>query len=150
RTETIDEVGRGGRYSSSRIREQLTAGDVAEVADQLGRYHAVHGTVVHGDARGPDLGFPTANLSDAPEGLVPADGVYAGWATFSGEGPAYPAAASVGTNPTFEGGTRRLAADVLDTEFGSFDVYDREMPLEFAARIRRQVAFTDMAGLLEQ
>ena len=150
RTETIDEVGRGGRYSSSRIREQLTAGDVAEVADQLGRYHAVHGTVVHGDARGRDLGFPTANLSDDPEGLVPADGVYAGWATFSGEGQAYPAAISVGTNPTFEGCTRRVEAHVLDKEFGSFDVYDRQMTLEFVSRIRRQVAFTDMDGLIDQ
>nr|WP_216629917.1 bifunctional riboflavin kinase/FAD synthetase [Brevibacterium renqingii] len=150
RTETIDEVGRGGRYSSSRIREQLTAGDVAEVADQLGRYHALHGTVVHGDARGRDLGFPTANLSDDPEGLVPADGVYAGWATFSGEAQAYPAAISVGTNPTFKGSTRRVEAYVLDKEFGEFDVYDREMTLEFVSRIRGQVAFTGMEDLIAQ
>jgi riboflavin kinase/FMN adenylyltransferase len=150
RTETIDEVGRGGRYSSSRIREQLTAGDVAEVADQLGRYHALHGTVVHGDARGRDLGFPTANLSTDPEGLVPADGVYAGWATFSGEGQAYPAAISVGTNPTFHGETRRVEAYVLDKEFGEFDVYDREMTLEFVSRIRGQVAFTGMDDLIVQ
>lgn len=150
RIETIDEVGRGGRYSSSRIREQLTAGDVAEVADQLGRYHAVHGTVVHGDARGRDLGFPTANLSEGHEGLVPADGVYAGWATFSGEGQAYPAAISVGTNPTFQGSTRRVEAYVLDKEFGEFDVYDREMTLEFVSRIRGQVAFTGMDDLIVQ
>ena len=150
RTETIDEVGRGGRYSSSRIREQLTAGDVAEAADQLGRYHALHGTVVHGDARGRDLGFPTANLSDNPDGLVPADGVYAGWATFSGEDQAYPAAISVGTNPTFQGQVRRVEAYVLDKEFGEFDVYDREMTLEFVSRIRGQVAFTGMDDLIVQ
>jgi riboflavin kinase/FMN adenylyltransferase len=150
RTETIDEVGRGGRYSSSRIREQLTAGDVAEVADQLGRYHAVHGTVVHGDARGRDLGFPTANLSEDHQGLVPADGVYAGWATFSDDGQSYPAAISVGTNPTFKGSTRRVEAYVLDKEFGEFDVYDREMTLEFVARIRGQVAFTGMDDLIVQ
>lgn len=150
RTETIDEVGRGGRYSSSRIREQLTSGDVAEAADQLGRYHAVHGTVVHGDARGRDLGFPTANLSDDHAGLVPADGVYAGWATFSGEGQPYPAAISVGTNPTFQGSSRRVEAYVLDKEFGEFDVYEREMTLEFVARIRGQVAFTGMDDLIVQ
>ncbi|WP_166972658.1 bifunctional riboflavin kinase/FAD synthetase [Brevibacterium atlanticum] len=150
RTETIDEVGRGGRYSSSRIREQLTSGDVAEAADQLGRYHAVHGTVVHGDARGRDLGFPTANLSDDHSGLVPADGVYAGRATFSGEGQSYPAAISVGTNPTFQGSSRRVEAYVLDKEFGEFDVYDREMTLEFVARIRGQVAFTGMDDLIVQ
>lgn len=150
RVETIDEVGRGGRYSSSRIREQLTAGDVAEAADQLGRYHALHGIVVHGDARGRDLGFPTANLSENPDGLVPADGVYAGWATFSGEGQAYPAAISVGTNPTFQGQVRRVEAYVLDKEFGEFDVYDREMTLEFVSRIRGQVAFTGMDDLIVQ
>ncbi|WP_181275807.1 bifunctional riboflavin kinase/FAD synthetase [Brevibacterium oceani] len=150
RTETIDEVGRGGRYSSSRIREQLTSGDVAEAADQLGRYHAVHGTVVHGDARGRDLGFPTANLSDDHAGLVPADGVYAGWATFSGESQPYPAAISVGTNPTFQGSSRRVEAYVLDKEFGEFDVYEREMTLEFVARIRGQVAFTGMDDLIVQ
>jgi riboflavin kinase/FMN adenylyltransferase len=133
-----------------RIREQLTAGDVAEAADQLGRYHALHGTVVHGDARGRDLGFPTANLSENPDGLVPADGVYAGWATFSGEDQAYPAAISVGTNPTFQGQVRRVEAYVLDKEFGEFDVYDREMTLEFVSRIRGQVAFTGMDDLIVQ
>ena len=148
RTETIDEVGRGGRYSSSRIREQIITGDVAEAADQLGRYHLVEGNVVHGDARGRDLGFPTANLSEDAEGLIPADGVYAGWARFSGETQAYPAAISVGTNPTFKGNSRRVEAHVLDKEFGEFDVYDRHMDLEFVARIRGQVTFTGMDELV--
>ena len=148
RTETIEEVGRGGRYSSSRIREQIVAGDVAEAADQLGRYHRVEGTVVHGDARGRDLGFPTANLSDDPEGLIPADGVYAGRATFSDEEQAYPAAISVGTNPTFKGSSRRVEAHVLDKEFGEFDVYGRHMTLDFVARIRGQVTFTGMDELV--
>ncbi|WP_350269123.1 bifunctional riboflavin kinase/FAD synthetase [Brevibacterium sp. CBA3109] len=148
RTETIEEVGRGGRYSSSRIREQIVGGDVAEAADQLGRYHRVEGTVVHGDARGRDLGFPTANLSEDAAGLIPADGVYAGWATFSGEDQAYPAAISVGTNPTFEGCVRRVEAHVLDKEFGEFDVYGRHMTLEFVSRIRGQVTFTGMDELV--
>ena len=150
RTETIEEVGRGGRYSSSRIREQIVSGDVAEAADQLGRYHRVEGTVVHGDARGRDLGFPTANLSEDAEGLVPSDGVYAGWATFSGEDQPYPAAISVGTNPTFQGCSRRVEAYVLDKEFGEFDVYDRHMSIEFVTRIRGQVAFTGMDDLIVQ
>ncbi len=149
-TVTIDEVGRGGRYSSSRIREQIIAGDVAEAADQLGRYHFVSGTVVHGDARGRDLGFPTANLSQDAAGLVPADGVYAGRATFDGETVPYPAAISVGTNPTFDGNVRRVEAYVLDKEFGEFDVYDRHMTLEFVARIRGQVTFTGMDELIVQ
>jgi riboflavin kinase / FMN adenylyltransferase len=148
RTETIEEVGRGGRYSSSRIRDQIVGGDVAEAADQLGRYHRVEGAVVHGDARGRDLGFPTANLSEDAEGLIPADGVYAGWATFSDEDQAYPAAISVGTNPTFEGNVRRVEAHVLDKEFGEFDVYGKHMILEFVSRIRGQVTFTGMDELV--
>ncbi|MCI4011848.1 bifunctional riboflavin kinase/FAD synthetase [Brevibacterium sp. ZH18] len=148
RTETIEEVGRGGRYSSSRIRDQIVAGDVAEAADQLGRYHRVEGTVVHGDARGRDLGFPTANLSEDAQGLVPADGVYAGWATFSDEAQAFPAAISVGTNPTFKGNMRRVEAYVLDKEFGEFDVYEQHMTLDFVARIRGQVTFTGMDDLV--
>ena len=149
-TVTIDEVGRGGRYSSSRIRDQIISGDVAEAADQLGRYHRVEGTVVHGDARGRDLGFPTANLSADGEGLIPADGVYAGWASFEGEDHPFPAAISVGTNPTFEGCDRRVEAYVLDKEFGEFDVYDRHMVLEFVARIRGQVAFSGLDDLIAQ
>lgn len=149
-TVTIDEVGRGGRYSSSRIREQIAAGDVAEAADQLGRCHAVSGTVVHGDARGRDLGFPTANLGDDALGLIPADGVYAGLATFDGDTETYPAAISVGTNPTFNGDCRRVEAYVLDKEFGDFDVYGRHMMLEFVARIRGQVTFTGMDDLIVQ
>ncbi|WP_137826051.1 bifunctional riboflavin kinase/FAD synthetase [Brevibacterium sp. 2SA] len=149
-TVTIDEVGRGGRYSSSRIRDQIIAGDVAEAADQLGRYHRVEGTVVHGDARGRDLGFPTANLSADAAGLIPADGVYAGWASFEGEDHPFPAAISIGTNPTFQGDCRRVEAYVLDKEFGEFDVYDRHMTLDFVARIRGQVTFTGMDALIAQ
>ncbi|MDN6748027.1 MAG: riboflavin kinase, partial [Brevibacterium sp.] len=104
--------------------------------------------VVHGDARGRDLGFPTANLSEDAEGLIPADGVYAGWARFSGEDQAYPAAISVGTNPTFEGSVRRVEAHVLDKEFGEFDVYGRHMTLQFVSRIRGQVTFTGMDELV--
>lgn len=149
-TVTVEEVGRGGRYSSSRIREQITTGAVAEAADQLGRAHFVSGTVVHGDARGRDLGFPTANLSPHPAGLVPGDGVYAGLATFDEDEGPYPAAISVGTNPTFDGDARRVEAYVLDKEFGSFDVYGRHMTLEFVARIRGQVTFTGMDDLIVQ
>ena len=136
--------------SSTALREAIVQGDVGEAAEIMGRLHRVSGEVVHGYKRGRDLGYPTANLSPDSEGLVPADGVYAGWATFSGEGQAYPAAISVGTNPTFKGSTRRVEAYVLDKEFGEFDVYDREMTLEFVSRIRGQVAFTGMDDLIAQ
>ena len=75
----VEDVGEHGRWSSSQIRELTDAGDVATAAKVLGRPHVVRGVVVHGDHRGRGLGFPTANLSPDQEGLVPADGVYAGW-----------------------------------------------------------------------
>ena len=81
---------------------------------------------------------------------IPADGVYAGWASFEGEDHPFPAAISVGTNPTFEGCDRRVEAYVLDKEFGEFDVYDRHMVLEFVARIRGQVAFSGLDDLIAQ
>jgi len=76
---TLADVGNGGRWSSSRVRELVTTGDVAGVAESLGRPHAMAGEVVHGDHRGRQLGYPTANLSSSAKGLIPADGVYAGF-----------------------------------------------------------------------
>nr|BFF17836.1 hypothetical protein GCM10025730_13570 [Promicromonospora thailandica] len=80
--EDVGDAARDGeghqRWSSTAVRALLAEGDVDQAADVLGRPHLLRGTVVHGDARGRELGFPTANLGDIT-GLVPADGVYAGW-----------------------------------------------------------------------
>ncbi len=67
------------RWSSTWVRELLAAGRVSDAADVLGRPHRMRGVVVHGDARGRALGYPTANLAPSSAGMVPADGVYAGW-----------------------------------------------------------------------
>ncbi|MCT4574339.1 riboflavin kinase, partial [Bacillus thuringiensis] len=80
------------------VRELLAAGDVAAAARMLGTAHTLRGTVVHGDARGREMGFPTANMGEEIQGLIPADGVYAGWATFSAGGERMPVAISIGTN----------------------------------------------------
>ena len=92
---------------------------MAGAARILGRPHRVEGVVVHGDHRGRELGYPTANLDPHPTGVVPADGVYAGWlvrpALPDGDGRRrLPAAISIGTNPTFDGTERRVEAYVLD------------------------------------
>ena len=144
------------RWSSTWVRELLEAGDVAGAARVLGRPHRMRGIVVHGDARGRELGFPTANLAQDATGMVPADGVYAGWLRplRSPGDPAaeatdvLPAAISVGTNPTFEGVQRRVEAYVLDRT--DLELYDREVVLEFVATLRPTVRFDSIDALVGQ
>jgi riboflavin kinase/FMN adenylyltransferase len=146
--ELIDDVRpeRGRRVSSTWIRELLAQGDVAHAAELLGHVPAVRGVVVHGAARGRELGFPTANLSPESEGLIPADGVYAGWLTDGGE--RYPAAISVGNNPTFEGVPhKQVEAYVLDREL---DLYGHRVEVSFVSRIRGMVAYTGVEPLIAQ
>ncbi len=145
--------GDGPRWSSSLTRQLIAEGDVARAAEVLGRPHRVSGIVVHGDHRGRDLGFPTANLATDSEGLVPADGVYAGWLdrpTLSPEDPdsTLPAAISVGTNPTFDGTVRRVEAYVLDRD--DLDLYDEYVSVEFVKLLRPTLKFDSVEALLEK
>lgn len=134
------------RVSSTWIRDLLDAGDVARATELLGHVPSVRGIVVHGAARGRELGFPTANLSPESEGLIPADGVYAG-RLIDGE-RSYPAAISVGNNPTFEGvPQKQVEAYVIDEDL---DLYDHVVTVEFSHRIRGMVAFTGIDPLVEQ
>ena len=143
------------RWSSTGVRALLAAGDVREAARILGRHHRVRGTVVHGDARGRDLGFPTANLGGIT-GMVPADGVYAGWlgrpqlAAADPQNPDVhlPAAISIGTNPTFDGHERRVEAYVLDRT--DLDLYDEEVVLELVDRLRPTLRFDGIDPLVAQ
>ena len=152
----IDE---GRRVSSTWVRELLDAGEVAGAAKLLGRSHSVRGEVVHGLKRGRDLGFPTANLSQALEGFVPAEGVYAGWLVdegIPGDGTAeprssvrYPVAISVGTNPTFDDvDVRQVEAYVLDET--DLDLYGHTVEVEFVERIRGMTAFDTVDALVAQ
>lgn len=135
----------GITFSSTYIRACIDAGDVAAAAAALGRPHRVEGVVVHGDRRGRDLGFPTANLATAPYTALPADGVYAG--RFAIGGRLLPAAISVGTNPTFSGRVRTVEAYVLDVEE---DFYGHEVAVDFEHRLRGQERFDDVDGLVAQ
>jgi riboflavin kinase/FMN adenylyltransferase len=144
----IDDVGGGesGRISSSMVRAALGAGDVQRAAHLLGRPHAVRGVVVHGAERGRALGFPTANLAPDAEGMVPADGVYAGFVVDGDH--RYPAAISVGDNPTFDGvPARQVEAYVIDEDL---DLYDHVIDVQFVERIRGMVAFRGVDALIEQ
>jgi riboflavin kinase/FMN adenylyltransferase len=145
----VDDVGLlrdGDVVSSSAIRAMVAAGDVAGAAAALDRPHLVEGPVVRGDARGRDLGYPTANLAVDQGIAVPADGVYAGWLVRDGgEGSRLPAAVSVGTNPTFDGAERRVEAYVLDADL---DLYDEHVVVEFVARLRGMVRFEHVEALV--
>jgi riboflavin kinase/FMN adenylyltransferase len=146
--EVIDDVRPDGehRVSSTWIRSLLADGDVAAAGRLLGHVPSVRGVVVHGAARGRELGFPTANLSPESEGLIPADGVYAGHLIDGGV--RYAAAISVGNNPTFDGVPhKQVEAYVLDQEL---DLYDHVVTVEFVERIRGMWAFTGIDALIEK
>lgn len=146
----------GERVSSTRVRRLLSESDVSGAAGLLGRPHRVAGPVVHGAGRGGrDLGYPTANLDVAEYTSVPADGVYAGWFTVVGDQPvdgtitpgtAYPAAISVGTNPTFGDAARSVEAFVLDE---SADLYGHHAAVEFVDHVRDMEKFSSVDQLLE-
>jgi riboflavin kinase/FMN adenylyltransferase len=144
---SIDDVRLGGgrRASSTWIRELLEAGDVKRAGELLGREPAVRGIVVHGEQRGRELGFPTANLAPDSEGYVPADGVYAARVLVGDT--TYPAAVSVGHNPTFEGvPEKQVEAHLLDV---SMDLYGQELTVMFVDWVRGNVAFEGIDALIE-
>ncbi|WP_129659883.1 bifunctional riboflavin kinase/FAD synthetase [Rothia halotolerans] len=147
------DLGEGNRRCSSTwIRELLAQGDVGGAARLLGRNHRMRGEVVHGAARGRELGFPTANMSTDSDGLIPADGVYAGW-LLDEDGNRWPVAISVGSNPTFEGVSRQVEAHVMgrpQEQVEAFDLYAQQVLLEFVAHLRPMVAYRGMEALIEQ
>ncbi|MGW8591235.1 bifunctional riboflavin kinase/FAD synthetase [Dietzia sp. NPDC055877] len=154
--EVIDLLEDGGEtVSSSRVRKLLAGSDVAAAAEILGRPHRVSGPVVHGAGRGGrDLGYPTANLELPEYTAVPVDGVYAGWFTVLDDAPVdgsivpgrrYPAAISVGTNPTFGDTTRSVEAFVLDE---SADLYGRLAAVDFVDHVRDMEKFSSVDELL--
>ena len=142
----------GVTISSTYIRERLAAGDVAAAARALGRPHRVEGIVVRGHMRGRGLGFPTANLETPPHTATPADGVYAGWLTRldldGAELSRWPAAISVGTNPTFGAGERTVEAYALDRD--DLDLYGTHAAIDFTARLRGTERFDSVEALITQ
>lgn len=132
--------------SSTWVRRRLVEGDVEAAARVLGRPHLVEGPVVHGDARGRSLGYPTANLLLPTTLAIPADGVYAGYLSREDD-QRMPAAISVGTNPTFDGVMRRVEGYVLDADL---DLYDQHVTVEFVANLRGMVRFDSVDDLVAQ
>jgi riboflavin kinase/FMN adenylyltransferase len=142
----------GTRISSSRIRSAVIAGRLGEATRLLGRRHAVRGEVVHGDGRGRELGYPTANLRFPDPVALPPDGVYAVRVSWDGVDPLHPArqaagVASLGVRPTFGGGDRLLEVNLFDI---SEDLYGAWLRVEFVRRQRGQRHFAAIAALIRQ
>jgi riboflavin kinase/FMN adenylyltransferase len=135
----------GGTISSSRIRALLLEGQVAAAADLLGRLYAVSGEVIHGFARGRNLGFRTANVAPPAERLLPPDGVYAVWAEVDGR--RLPGVANVGIRPSFDAGRRLIETHLLDYDG---DLYGHDMTVAFAHYLRPELRFEQPAALVAQ
>lgn len=148
----LEDPGSGRRWSSTWLRELLDDGNVKGATKVLGRLHRLQGTVVHGHKRGRELGFPTANLQASSAGVVPQDGVYAGWLVRTVPGtPAVenlPAAISIGTNPQFDGEKRTVEAHVLGRS--DLDLYGEEVSIDLVAWLRPMLAFDTVEALLDQ
>ena len=137
----------GEIISSSRIRNLVIAGQVEEARALLSRPHRLDGVVVHGEKRGREIGYPTANLGNIDGQTIPSDGVYAGWLTVGIN--YWPAAISIGTNPTFAGvRARQVEAYALDQE--GLDLYDKNASIEFGWRLRDTLKFDGLEPLLVQ
>lgn len=143
-----DDPEHGEVVSSTRIRGLLRDGDVAGAALLLGRPHEVRGVVQHGDARGRELGYPTANVAVPADILLPADGIYAGWYERP-DGSVHATAMSLGRRPTFyaDGDLSLLECYLLDFEG---DLYDERAKVRFVQRLRGEVKFDSVDALVEQ
>lgn len=135
----------GSMISSTRIRELIATGAVADAAHLLGRYPMLRGIVVHGDHRGRELGFPTANLEVPDKKLIPANGIYAVRVRLGDEW--FDGAASIGIRPTFGGMERRVEIFILD--FSRW-IYGEELDVYFIERLRDELKFANIPALLEQ
>jgi riboflavin kinase/FMN adenylyltransferase len=138
---------RGSTISSTRIRSLIIDGEIERANELLTRRFYLKGPVVHGEKRGREIGYPTANLGLSPLATIPADGVYAGWLSV-GESR-WAAAISIGTNPTFPGVRGRQVEAYAIDQVG-LDLYDQEAKIEFGFRLRDTLKFDGLEPLLEQ
>jgi riboflavin kinase/FMN adenylyltransferase len=133
--------------SSSLIRKRISSGQVARAAENLGRFYAISGPVVHGDGRGRRINIPTANIDYPKDKVIPANGVYACWAWIGNE--KHQAAVNIGINPTFtpDKETPNLEAHILDFDR---DLYGQQLKLEFVEYLREELRFDSVQALLER
>ena len=144
--EIVSEVSlRGEKVSSTRIRQAIQSGDVSLANQLLGYPFMTEGIVVHGDARGRTIGYPTANLAPLDRVYLPSEGVYV--AEVEVDGKRYRAMTSVGKNVTFDGTELRIEAHIFG--FDRF-IYGEKMTIFWLEKIRDMVKFDGIEGLMEQ
>jgi riboflavin kinase/FMN adenylyltransferase len=136
-----------GVVSSTAIRKLVATGDVSAAAALLGHPYSLHGPVVPGDARGRELGFPTANIQFPPEKILPSNGIYACWAWLQGQ--RLPAAVNVGVRPQFHSGATHPLVEAYLLDFDR-DIYGADVRLDFVRRIRDEMRFPFVSDLIEQ
>jgi riboflavin kinase/FMN adenylyltransferase len=141
-------VGDDVPVSSTRVRELIAAGNVEEAAELLGRPHEVRGVVDHGDERGRELGFPTANVAVPSDVLLPADGIYAGWYERPNH-DVHPAAISVGRRPTFYPDADKSLLEAYLLDFDG-DLYGEDAKVRFVSRLRDEAKFDSVDALVDQ
>lgn len=140
--------------SSTYIRSLVQNGDIEAANMYLGRQHELTGTVVHGDARGRTIGFPTANVEVSKALCQPGDGVYAGWyvrpARDGQPERVYPAAINIGRRPTFyvDAPVSLIEAHAIGET--DIDLYGEVATLRFVARLRGEVKFSGIDELKAQ
>ena len=138
---------RGSTISSSRIRNLIIDGQIERANELLTRNFYLKGLVIHGEKRGREIGYPTANIGLTSLATIPADGVYAGWLSVGAN--RWPSAISIGTNPTFPGVRGRQVEAYAFDQVG-LELYDQEGKIEFGYRLRDTLKFDGLAPLLEQ
>jgi riboflavin kinase / FMN adenylyltransferase len=136
-----------GVISSTEIRKLVSAGSVAEAARLMGRPYSLRGPVIRGDGRGRKIGVPTANIDYSYEKIIPAMGIYAGWASVDGK--RHQAAISIGINPTFTPDKQVPSVEAHILDFDE-DIYGEQLKIEFIARLRAELKFDSVNALVEQ
>jgi riboflavin kinase / FMN adenylyltransferase len=136
-----------GVISSTEIRKLVSVGNVTEAAQLMRRPYSLRGPVIRGDGRGKQIGVPTANIDYPREKIVPAKGIYAGWAYVGNE--KHRAAISIGINPTFTPDKQTLSVEAYLLDFDA-DIYGKELKIEFIARLRDELKFDSVDALVEQ
>ena len=138
-------AGTESAVSSTSIRAALAAGDLDSVTRQLGRPYSLRGPVVSGEKRGRELGFPTANIAVTADRALPAFGVYATWAYLGDE--RLQSATSIGTRPHFAGDEPSVETFIFDFDR---DIYDQSLRIDLVERLRPELKFESLEGLLEE
>lgn len=135
----------GGIISSSAIRQAVQEGQMEQAREWLGRAYSVTGEVVHGEKRGRKIGYPTANTAVWDDLVLPANGIYAGWAQLGNE--RFMAMTNVGVRPTFDG--KNITVEPYLLNFNR-DIYGHQLEVSFEKRLRPEAKFDNLQELIDQ